>query len=274
MTLVSANSNIACATYPSFEILEPQHLTTAPDNAFFRVTTNMPASMSLAGLPPGALHQITTVPQGDPRPTTFDILIWDLPEAPTATDYIVTLMGESIPAGLQATRTVAFTTPGTGRGGGVQESNGPVFDARRTSPNNHRDSGSFVVNPHTVGMTIRFDIFNEARATAAALSVSVAPQTSIEWRCPVVTNECLTDTLVEPIIEASPSALGNLDPGAASLGVLLRFRYRESYIYRDGGPARLHLVLSYQYMDGAGVGSGTFGKDFTVLLPNGDVSRR
>ena len=171
MSLVSANSNIACATYPRFEILAPQPdpPTTTTTQAFFRATTSMPAALTVEGLPQGAFFQVNEVPQGDPRPTTFDILISNLPEAETPTDYVVTLMGESIPAHVLATRTVAFTTPGTGRGGGVQESNGPVLDARRTGPNQHR-SGSFSsASADRERMEIGFDIFNEARATAAAL---------------------------------------------------------------------------------------------------------
>jgi hypothetical protein len=273
-SLVSANSNIACATYPRFEIQAPQHLATAPDNAFFRVTTNMPAALTVEGLPPDALVQVNAVPQGDPRPMTFDVTIWNLPEAPTPTDYVVTVIGESIPVGLDATRTVAFTTPASGRGGDAQESNGPVLDARRAF-SNHPNDGSFTSNLDGGLMLIDFDIFNEARATAAALNVRVAPQTSIEWRCPPLTNQCLSETLVEPIhLPTRPAALGNLDPGAPRVPVTLAFPYLPDFIYENGGSARLRLVLSYQYMDGVDVVSGTFGKDFTVLLPAGAVRRR
>jgi hypothetical protein len=121
-------------------------------------------------------------------------------------------------------------------------------------------------------MSIELEVTNDQRAAATALGASISLATSLEWRCPPPTNQCLTDTIIAPLIVAQPDPLGDLAAGDTIQHVRLVFPYRPDFIYASGGAAHLHVMIRYQYRDGSSLLDGSFPKDITVLLPTGQVS--
>jgi hypothetical protein len=121
-------------------------------------------------------------------------------------------------------------------------------------------------------MSIDFEVTNDASAGATALGAAFAVDTSLEWRCPPLTNRCNSETILEPLDAVAPDPLGDLRAGDVVRPVRLVFPYRPDFIYTSGGAAHLHVVIRYQYSDGSTLIDGTFRRDFTVLLPTGQVS--
>jgi len=273
-SIVSANSNIACASYPRFQILPAHSFTPGTTSANFYFSTNMSAAVTVAGLPAGASASVFSLPPNDPLPMSFQAFIVGLPALRQDQSYTVTLVGESIPVGLDATRDVTFNTTAApnGGGGGPQQAPIPQLDTSVISPRDPA-TGNFALDPRVPGqMSIEVEVTNDRRAGAPALGASFSLETSLEWRCPPVTNQCLSDSIIEPLIVAAPDPLGDLRAGEAIRPVRLVFRYLPDFIYASGGPARLHVVIRYRYDDGGSLVDGTFRRDLSVLLPTGQVS--
>ena len=248
--LVSPNSNVACASYPRFEIGLPQPPSSAIDNVFFRVAANMPARLtldpaSIASLPPGALWLVSPVPAGELRPTTFDVSIWNLPVSVTPTAYSVVVVGDSIPVGLDATHTVPFTTPagttppipGPGRA--------PGESAHRQGPLQVRLIGSPTLSDNRT-TSVTLELTNHSQNDLRNLH-AVAEETWIVSQCIQTIEACFSQepTKVRPLLSVGPWPDRVLEPGA-SLQVTLRF---QDAFARAGGfslSPTLHLALGYE----------------------------
>jgi hypothetical protein len=250
-------SNFGCANYPQLII---SHQAPFPNttSVLIPLTTNMPATLSIPNPPAGSVVGINVL-----SPTSFQIAISNLS---VATAYTVRVAGESDPVRREATHDVSFTTlAAPGGGGGGHQGHNAVAPGLRVS------AGNLLAYSNSL-MFLELRVSNDAVAPVAAQHISIGPATSVEWRCPAITNTCPAETIIEGVLPNPPvPEIATLEPGGSAT-LQLWFEFLPNRILTTGGRARFHLVMPYQYADGNSTVDATFLLDPSVFLPVGNVS--
>jgi hypothetical protein len=191
--------------------------------------------------------------------TTFDILITNLPVQSTSTAYTIGLIARSNPVNLLATKTIPFNTVASSSGGRLTPRNTPNIHVTAVDRRFTRVERNIV--------SIEVDITNQS-GYPEAINVRVRPETKVEWRCitPDPVDHCVealnNDRLTAPL----PEPISSLAPGE-SRRLRLNFALSPGEDQTVVDATHVFVVVTYDYVEGSGVSSGTTTDRLTVFLP-------